>query len=106
MGDLLVVSITVDSNVNKSGRPVFDQWKRAVMVSELRCVDDVIIVTGMLDALERVKPDIVVKGRDYDSLEPEHEAYCKKHGIEIRFTDTPKFSTTEMIDAARRRSGL
>ena len=106
MGEFLVVSITADSCVNKPGRPILDQEKRARMVGELKCVDEVIIVTGMRDALRRVKPDIVVKGRDYDALDPGDANYCRRHGIEIRFTDTPKFSTTAMIDEARRRSGL
>lgn len=103
MGDVLVVSVTADEYVNKKGRPIFDQEKRADMVRALKCVDLVIICDGLLDALKIAKPSILVKGSDYQKLEPEHEAYCVSHGIEIRFTKTPKFSTTELIDEIKRR---
>ncbi len=104
MGDVLVVSVTADEFVNKPGRPFFDQYKRADMARALKCVDSVIIVSGLMDAMKKVKPHVVVKGGDYDRLDPEHEGYCKLFGIEIRFTDTPKYSTTELIDEIRRRS--
>lgn len=103
MGDVLVVSVTADKYVNKKGRPIFDQTKRADMVRALKCVDSVIICNGLLDALKTVKPSIVVKGSDYERLEPCHEAYCKAHGIEICFTYAPKFSTTELINEIKRR---
>lgn len=104
MGDVLVVSVTADKFVEKPGRPIYDQGKRAYIVGALKCVDSVIVCDGLLDALKIVKPNIVVKGSDYERLEPHHEAYCKAHGIEIRFTGTPKFSTTELIHELKRRS--
>ena len=101
MGDRLVVSITDDAHVNKGpGRPFFNEHQRMTIVHELRCVDDVLIVPGALEALEIVKPDIFVKGQDYrGKIELRHSEYCKAHGIEIRFTDQPIFSTTEIINA-------
>jgi len=106
MGEVLIVSVTDDAHVNKEGRPIFPAFQRAAIVGSLKCVTQAIIVTGLVDAFEKVKPDIVVKGRDYGSLLPAHEAYCKARGIEIRFTDTPKFSSTDSINESRRRSGL
>lgn len=104
MGDALIVSVTADAFVNKPGRPIYDERQRAALLKALKCVDQVIIVTGLMDALQKTDPDIIVKGADYLELEPQHAAYCRSHGIEIRFTDTPKFSTTETLDAIRRRS--
>lgn len=107
MGDVLVVSITDDAHVNKPGRPVFNQSQRAAIVGALKCVAYVVTVSGPLEALEKVHPDIWVKGIDYvGALEPAHADYCKAHGIEMRFTDTPKFSSTTLIDEARRRNGF
>ena len=100
---MLVVSVTADLFVNKPGRPIFDELRRLEMVKSLKVVDDALIVTGLLDALKKVKPDIVVKGRDYEKLEDEHEAYCREHGIEVRFTNTPKYSTTDLIHELGRR---
>ena len=98
MGDLLVVSITDDAHVNKPGRPIFKAAQRARIVRALSCVDDVLIVPSLMTALERVKPDILVKGIDYrEGIEPSHAEYCRAHNIEVRFTETPKFSATELI---------
>lgn len=105
MGDVLWVSVTDDLHVNKGpGRPVYPQEHRAALVKALKCVDKVITVSGLMEALEFVKPSILVKGTDYrNGLAEYHEAYCKKHGIRIAFTDTPKLSAVEMINAALSR---
>lgn len=106
LGDVLIVSVTADAHVNKPGRPIYDAHQRLSLVRSLKCVDEVIEVSELMDALRRVDPDIVVKGSDYEQLLPEHTAYCRAHGIEIVFTDTPKFSTTDTINEIRRRSEL
>lgn len=105
MGDVLWVSVTDDFHVNKGpGRPIYPAEHRRAMLKALRCVDKVIIVSGLLEALEFVKPSILVKGTDYrNGLHDIHENYCKKHGIRIAYTDTPKLSATEMINEAQRR---
>ena len=108
MGDTLIVSITRDEKVNKGpGRPVYPEAQRAALVGALKCVDEVLIVDGLLQALILTKPDILVKGIDYSKgLQPVHEKYCKDMGIEIRFTDTPKLSATELLNESQRRQGL
>lgn len=108
MGDILWVSVTDDIHVMKGpGRPIYPQEHRAALVKGLRCVDKVITVSGLLEALEFVKPSILVKGTDYrNGLHDIHENYCRKHGIRIAYTDTPKLSAADMMDEARRRSGL
>lgn len=104
LGDLLVVSITADAQVNKGpGRPIFPDHQRARVVRALGCVDDVLIVSGLTEALEKVRPDIVVKGIDYAlGLQDEHTKYCRDHGIEIAFTDTPKYSASDYLAASER----
>jgi len=99
MGTRLVVSVTADRFVNKGpGRPVFNQVQRARMLRALRCVDQVIGVPGLLDALRRVKPDILVKGAEYrGKLEKIHRDYCRDHGIKIRFTTGSAYSTTKLL---------
>lgn len=108
MGDVLWVSVTDDLHVNKGpGRPIYPQEHRRAMLKALRCVDKVITVSGLLEALDTVKPSILVKGTDYrNGLHDVHEAYCAKHGIRIAYTDTPKLSATDMINEARSRQGL
>ena len=90
MGDKLHVAITKDAYVNKGGeRPIYKQHERHFVVASMRCVDSAYLVADVLEAFEHSKPDIFVKGREYEGkIERVHEDYCKAHGIEIRFTDT------------------
>lgn len=99
MGDRLVVSVTRDDFVSKGkGRPVFTAHQRAAVLFELECVDNVVIVDGVIEALERIKPAIFVKGPDYvNSITPIHQEFCDKNGIEIRFTTGEKLSSTALF---------
>jgi cytidyltransferase-like protein len=99
MGDKLVVAVTRNAYVNKGPhRPNWDEMHRVALVGALRCVDEAILVDGAIEAFERVKPDIFVKGRDYvGKIEKRHVDYCAAHGIEIAFTDTQLFSATKVI---------
>lgn len=99
LGDWLVVSVTKDAFVNKGpGRPVFPEDERREMVEALYIVDKVILVSGAMEALERIKPDIFVKGSDYkDKIEPEHEEYCRQNNIKIAFTNEPHYSSTKLL---------
>lgn len=100
MGNTLVVAVTRDKYVNKGpGRPVNPESHRAALVRALYCVSEVILCDDSLDALKEIKPDIFVKGKDYiGKIQKKHADYCKHHKIEIRFTDTPIFSATKIIN--------
>ena len=100
MGDYLYVSVTRDAFVNKGpNRPNYFQDDRLMVVQALRCVNQAFLCNDALDALEQVKPDIFVKGADYiGKIEHRHADYCKAHGIDIRFTDTPIYSVTKIIN--------
>lgn len=100
MGDVLVVSLTRDAAVNKGPRRPVHTWAdRAAVLLELRCVDRVIPVHSSLEALRWVQPDIFVKGNDYRRMiEKEDAEYCSEHGIQIRFTDCPVYSTIGLLN--------
>ena len=106
MGDRLVVAVTKNEYVNKGpSRPLYDESQRVEMINELRCVDEVVVVKDSIDALTKVKPDIFVKGREYDGKILKQDAeYCARHGIQIAFTDEPVFSSTSMINDRFRQS--
>jgi bifunctional ADP-heptose synthase (sugar kinase/adenylyltransferase) len=63
----------------------------------------VVICHSVLSAIKLIKPAVFVKGSDYaeTGIDEGHQAYCDSHGIEVRFTDTPKWSATEIGDALR-----
>ena len=98
-GDQLIVSVTRDEFVNKGrGRPVFNEGQRLHMVGSLKCVDAAILSNSSLDALQLIKPDIFVNGKEYEGkLLPEDIQYCAANNIRIMFTNTPKFSSTELL---------
>lgn len=102
LGEVLIVSLTKDRSVNKGpGRPVFGEKDRAEML-EPYC-DEIVLVDDALEALQKVDPDIFVKGPDYvGKIEPEHADYCKARGIKIVFTKEPKHSSSALIDRLRK----
>jgi len=104
MGDRLVVAVTSDIFVNKGpGRPIFNQSQRGGILQALRCVDHVIIVDDVLDAMKEIKPEIFVKHREYEGrLDPRHMTYFTENNIQVRFTDTPKFSSTALLSGKSR----
>jgi len=72
-GSLLVVGLNSDRSVKRLGkgddRPINDQAFRATMLGALECVDYVVIFDGPdpLRLIERVRPDLLVKGEDWAS---------------------------------------
>src|SRR5678816_1848289 len=68
-GDLLLVSITGDSLINKgTGRPLIPQELRAENLAALDFVDWVYVEARptAADLLDEVRPDVYVKGREYE----------------------------------------
>lgn len=103
MGDHLTVSITIDYQVSriKPDRPIFRYWEREEQLKNLRFVDSTFICpddTGAF-AIRIFRPAIFVRGIDYKEkgLHPKEEAACKEVGCQIRFTETAKFSSSDLI---------
>lgn len=103
-GDVLVVTVTSDDFVNKGpNRPAFPQDQRALLVAALECVDFVAISNHRLAAaaINAIKPDVYVKGRDYAvsgnrSLATER-AEVEAYGGQLKFTKSVKLSSTETL---------
>ena len=104
LGTHLIVAVTADKNVNKGpGRPVFHDRDRASMVAELRCVDAVFIADGWRDAIELVRPQIYVKGKEYAGKLPEQE-YVESFGGRVVFTDEVVYSSTALLTGGHFKS--
>jgi hypothetical protein len=70
-----------------------------MLIRGLRCVTGAFLCNDSLDALEVARPNIFVKGADYvGKIEQRHSDYCLEKGIEIRFTTTPIYSATKIIN--------
>ena len=105
MGDVLIVGVTRDKFVNKGpDRPAFKELQRAAVLRSIAIVDDVLLVDGSLDALQKVKPDIFVLGKEYrGKVREEDWNYCLENDVEIRYTNGPVFSSTKLLhDLARQ----
>jgi len=107
MGDTLVVTVTPDSHVDKGpGRPIFDQNLRAECIAALECVDYVAINKWptSVETLKVLKPDIYVKGQEFENLEDKTGKLQKEYeilkelGIQIRFTREIAFSSTKLLN--------
>lgn len=107
MGDVLVVTLSPDMYVDKGpGRPVFNQNLRAEAIAALECVDYVAINKWPTaeDTLRILKPDVYVKGQEFENLEDktgkiqkEYEV-AKETGTQVRFTHEVVFSSTQLLN--------
>ena len=70
-GDRLVVGLNSDASVRKlkgAGRPLTSESDRVSALKSLDCVDEVIVFEEdtPYELIKEVKPDVIVKGGDYD----------------------------------------
>ncbi len=108
LGDILLVSVTADEYVRKRhGRPLIPQELRAENLAALACVDWVYIEPGptAADLLEAVRPDVYVKGREYESGQDprfrEERRIVERHGGRVAFTSGETvLSSTALIETA------
>ena len=107
MGDILIVTVTPDIYVDKGpGRPVFNQDLRAESIAALECVDyvDVNKWPTAEETLRLLRPDIYIKGQEFEKLEDKTGKIQKEYeiikeiGAEIRFTHEIVFSSTKLIN--------
>ncbi len=105
-GDVLVVSLTGDSDISKDDhRPYIPQELRAENLAALMFVDYVYIDPNPTaeDVLARLKPDVYVKGREYErSTDPDflaEKSVVEEYGGRIIFSSGEiVFSSTELIE--------
>ena len=111
-GDILVVTVTPDVYVDKGpGRPVFNQDLRAESIAALECVDYVAVNRWPTaqETLRLLKPDIYVKGQEFEKLEDKtgklqkEFKVIKEIGAELKFTREIVFSSTELLN--KHKSG-
>ncbi len=107
MGDVLVVTVTPDIWVDKEpGRPVFNQNLRAESIAALECVDYVSLNKWPTaeETIRLLKPDIYVKGQEFENLEDKtgkiqkESEIVKEIGAELKFTHEIVFSSTELLN--------
>lgn len=100
LGDHLIVGLNSDASVKRlkgETRPLVRQEDRAVIMSALGCVDEVVIFDEDTphELLSVLKPDILVKGGDYKADEVVGREFVKRVEI-ISFEEG--YSTTGLVN--------
>jgi len=108
LGDVLIATVTADAFVNKGpGRPVFSEELRAEMLAALEYVDwaGINFEATAENLLKAVKPNIYVKGSDYESASDDptgkivdEKNLVEKFGGELVITDDLTFSSSTLIN--------
>jgi rfaE bifunctional protein nucleotidyltransferase chain/domain len=109
LGDCLVVCLNSDASVGAlkgPGRPLVTAEDRARILAALECVDAVVVFGEPTPAavLERLRPDVWVKGGDYAPDDLTEAPVVRRHGGEVVLLPyLVRHSTTDLVTAAQRK---
>lgn len=104
MGDLLVVGLNSDASVRRlkgPERPVNDEQSRALLLAALEMVDYVVLFEEdtPYNLILKVKPDLLVKGGDYDIDNIVGADFVRQRGGEVHTIPFVQgFSSSSIID--------
>lgn len=108
LGDRLVIGLNSDASVKRLGkgadRPLNDQDSRALVLAALRCVDAVVIFDEdtPLALIEALRPDVLVKGGDWQPAQIVGGDIVKGYGGDVRSLKlVDGFSTTALVERIR-----
>jgi D-beta-D-heptose 7-phosphate kinase/D-beta-D-heptose 1-phosphate adenosyltransferase len=106
-GDRLVVALNTDASVQRlkgPSRPIQDEQARARVMGALRAVDLVILFDEdtPLEAIQALKPDVLVKGADYREDQVVGADFVKANGGRLVLANIiPGRSTSALVAAAK-----
>ena len=102
-GDILVLGLNSDASVKSiksDSRPVVSQDQRAEVLAGLACVDYITVFDepDPLALIRAIKPDVLVKGADWEEKKIIGSDLVKSYGGEVvRITMVPDISTSVII---------
>jgi len=108
-GDYLIVAVNSDISVKRlkgNTRPVFPSFARARTIAALESVDFVTIFKEdtPLNLIKKIKPDILVKGADWESKDIVGKDVLASYGAKVITIPLVKnFSTTGLIKTIEKR---
>ena len=109
LGTRLVIGLNTDGSVSRlkgTNRPINDENFRSKMLAALECVDLITLFDEdtPLALIREVKPNILVKGSDYQIEEIVGAEEVKSYGGEVKTISLlPGFSTTNLIENIRKK---
>ena len=108
LGDILVVTITDETHVNKGpGRPYFNNALRVKSLTSIESVDHVVVVPfpTAVEAIKCVRPDVYCKGREYADQGndvtgniADDVKTVEACGGEIQYIGSVVFSSTKLLN--------
>lgn len=108
LGAALLVAVNSDASARRLGkgpaRPLNSELDRACVVAALQAVDFVVVFdeSTPCELIERIRPDVYVKGGDYDIDQLRETALVRSWGgraVAIPFVDG--YSTTRLVERIR-----
>jgi rfaE bifunctional protein nucleotidyltransferase chain/domain len=103
LGDVLVVGINDDDSVRRlkgAGRPIYPEAERAELLLALRWVDfvTVFVEDTPREVMEKIRPDVLVKGGEYGAGEIVGEEFVTSYGGSVkRFPMREGFATSRIV---------
>ncbi len=108
MGDILVIGLNSDESVRRlkgAGRPINSETDRAKVLAALDFVDYVVVFGKDTPEklIKKIRPDVLVKGADWNVGDIVGSAFVKSHGGKVRTVPFVKgYSTTSLIKKMKR----
>ena len=108
LGDFLIVGINSDESVRRlkgHERPIIQQEDRAEILAALEAVNAVTIFSEDTPEtlIKMIRPDIHIKGGDYDIDQVPEAKVVEEYGGQVRFIPVvPGRSTTELIERIKK----
>lgn len=108
LGDVLICGVNSDKSVQKlkgPTRPLVDEQTRLLQLAGIEAVDFVVLFSEDTPEafLEIVRPDIHVKGGDYDPDKLPERDVVERHGGQVKCLSLiDGFSTSSLIEKLKR----
>ena len=101
-GDVVVVGLNSDSSVRVikgPDRPIHNQVDRAAVLAALESVDYITIFdeSTPIDLIKKVKPDVLVKGKDWEKKGVVGAKFVKSYGGKLLFAPLMKGKSSTLI---------
>lgn len=108
-GDILIVGLNADASVKKLNkgqeRPIHPQDKRAEVLASLLCVDYVCVFEEEtpIKLIEKLRPDILVKGGDYSIEQIVGAELVLSYGGRVEIVPLLQgYSTTSILEKIKK----
>ncbi len=102
LGDILVVGINSDQStreVKGEGRPIISEMERALIIASMIPVDYVVIFDELtpVPLIKRIKPDILVKGSNYEKVSVIGSEAVEEYGGEVKLVKIDDYISVTML---------